>query len=210
MRKSIRLGWWLIALLILGAIVWLIFFPAIWIERDEVLGVKIGDNKQAAARLLAQHGVQEVLPSLTKEIVISKGNIDEVAQLQNAYCIRVSDYKTGNNVQITFGADGRTNQVVQKSVNGFTDLSEGMTRNDVIAKLRLLLMTGSGMEAFSCIPDREWIHISDANSGDKMNYLFSFDVWGIDIPNSYSGARLEFRDDKVSKIRFRWQLFETI
>ncbi|WP_176462289.1 hypothetical protein [Ralstonia solanacearum] len=208
MRKSARLGYWLIGIIVLGALAWLLF-PGIWIEREEALGVRVGDDKQTAVKSLSQHGVQDVLPLLLQEVSVSRKNIDELWKLERVDSICVNDHATATSVQIIFGADGVANQVELGSVKGFAELSEGMTRREVIAKLKMMMVGNDALVSFSCIRNIKWIRIDGGNQFD-LDYLFSFNVWSMDVPNSYSRVRIEFRDNRVSKIRFRWQPSETL
>lgn len=200
--------WPVVGLVILAVAVQQVFFPAIWFDRDELQGIRLGMRKEEVLDALTKNGIEHVLPRVLGEIAINRRNIDQIGKLQNAYGICVTSYSRGISAKVTLDSSGLVNQVAYGSVRYFTDLSEARTRSELISRLKAMIEADDSIEAFACIPSAKWVRIG-GGADDEEKLLLQYDSWAVDIPESYSGAKFEFEEGHLKKIRFRWQLFET-
>lgn len=208
-RYLLRWCWRVLGFVALGVVVQQTFFDIIWFDREELLGVRLGVHKQDVVKLLSQHGVDYVHPRLTHEVVIE--NVNQLGKLNDATGICVNDYRNDSKgLQVSFDSDGHV-ILVHESVHKVAELSGVKTRSELIAKLRLMIGQSNGLEVYTCIPEARWVRIKDGIMDDDVEFLLKYDVWLFDMPGSYSGARFQFDDDgKLSKIKYRWQLFESL
>jgi hypothetical protein len=184
-----------------------IIFSVIWIERQEFLGLKHGMTQQEVIDVLARSEGIDVLPRLETEITITKKNIDTIERLMDASGICITSHKI--DLQVSFDREGRVTKAHYGSVRKFTELSEIKSKEDLLAKSRLMIERFDGLEVSACIPEVQWIRVSETTEKDKQ-YLAQYSVWLFDEPNSYSGVRLVFVEGRLSKIEYKWHLYEPL
>jgi len=186
-----------------------IIFSVIWIERQEFLGLKYGMSPQEVLDVLTRAGGREVLPRLEREITITKKNIDTIEQLRDASGICITSYKESISLQVRFDRDGSVTKT-HESFRKFTELSEIKSKEDLLAKLRLMIERLDGLEVYTCIPEVRWVVVNEATEEADKQYLAQYGVWMFDEPDSYSKARLVFVGGRLSKVEYQWHLYEPL
>jgi hypothetical protein len=208
MRKRNLLALLILTAIILGGLAQQLFFPAIWMDRDNFLGIHLGASKDEVMRALAHRGVDSVLPELTSEVSINKGNIGQIERLRSLSGVCVNDYVQHRGAKFSFAPGSDVVLTEEMLGKRFPELFGVKTRQELMNRLSTLLLNGGGIEAFGCIPESRWVRIQNATGTEDVSLLLKYDLWVVDVPNSYSGARLQFSGDRLSRIRYRWQPFE--
>ncbi|HEX7888630.1 MAG TPA: hypothetical protein VF522_04655 [Ramlibacter sp.] len=180
----------------------------ITLDRHELLGARIGANKGEVVQQLSRHGVEEVLPKLSVSPIISARNIDRINALSDAPGICLNDYGTSASAKFNFDpAEGPIGLVHDSSVK-MSEISTIRTRDELISKLTQLLTQNNALEAFACITGNGWVRIAADSRSPDTAALIKYDVWVVNIPNTYSTAELDFVEGKLKGIKHRVRLFE--
>lgn len=211
-KQTIRLLYFCAAILVLlfivGVYVVNIVFSAKWEEKEELFGLKHGMTKQVVIKKLIGLGVSDVLPRTEVELVLTKKNVAFSNRLDHSKVrgVCVVSYAEGISEKISFNAIGDVTGV-SATKKRFTELSNLKTRRELISLLPVMMEHHDGLEAFACIPDARWLRISSTNISDSKEIL-TYNVWLFDEPNSYSGVKLRFEGERLSRIEYRKQSSE--
>lgn len=175
-----------------------------WVEKKELLGLKLGMTQQEVLSALESVGVQDVIPEPNVRLIINKKNIAQIDRLKSAPGICVTSNRDGINLVVSLNETGDVTKFFYGSVKKFSEFPVSSSINEFMPRLRAMILNNDGLVAFSCIPDNRWIHIKKAAPED-IDYLGRYDTWTFDEPSAYSGVRLKFLSGKVSKIEYRNQ-----
>lgn len=196
-----------IVVLVAGYLLFSVFDTSNWVAKKEYNGIELGMKKQEVINILKQIGVQAVLPSLNKEIIISGNNVSDIPLLDGAPGICVSNTSEGISLQVTFYDDGKIANALYGSSRKFNNFSGFVTFDSFVSQLQTLLLGEPKTIAYACIPENSWIRIPILSAKDAQ-HLERYDLWLFDEPGTYSRVRLRFINQHLSIIEYRKQKTE--
>lgn len=205
---KIKIAWFIVgaAGLFAGCIAVLFVLIDRPVEREELLGLKVGMHRTDVLKVLMRIQVSEVLPEVDETIVVRKDNAELLNDLNTAAGICVND-NTGS-VRVTVGFDTKgIRTTFYESASKLPGLSSAPSREEFLVALRPAILGNPQLSASNCIPVPRWIQLRGSNQDDSA-YLSSFNTWSYHEPGSYSSVKITFTGDVLSRIEYRWRPFE--
>lgn len=181
------------------------------IDKGEFEGFEIGMTKTKTLDVLFSHpNITYVKPDISEYVEV-KGPVSDIDMLDKLLLfdgIVLTNSRTKFYMKVGF-KDNLVDTIFLAPVNDGDDLGikEGDLRNEVKRLIYLGLSTKKIQIAFNYLPYANESKIADMSEKD-IETLVKYDNWLFNGPGKYSETKLQFNDDKLSRIVHRWNPIE--
>jgi hypothetical protein len=182
------------------------------IEQGKFIGLEIGMTKLETIEVLqAKNNVQYVRPEVKRIVEVSgKGRKNEqlMESLLSGEGVVVEGRSDNIYIRISFDND-MVNEMHIPPVSKGDDLGIeiGMKKEDVKTILNDAFSIGKIRYAYNYLPNSRWLNLDTLNENEK-NSLFVYDTWIFSESDKFSHVTLEFYDDKLERIIYKWTPIE--